>query len=101
LAVPNLCTAVSHLHSAQHHESCKGRLHVLIPTKAYSTKIITSPTKEPTPFHSDTPLLSVIHPDHLLPVKISTFSKEDTSFPHGCANERSCVGELGSMSVQS
>lgn len=80
--------------------SCEG-LCVLIPTKPFSTKIITSTKKLPVPFYSDTPLVSVIHPDHLLPAKISTFSKEETSFPHGCASESSCIGELGSMTVKS
>jgi hypothetical protein len=74
---------------------------VPIPTKLYSTKIITSLTKKTIQFYSDTPLVSVIYPDHLLSAKMSTFLKEDTSFLHGCANESSCVGEMGSMTVQS
>jgi hypothetical protein len=57
--------------------------------------------QKPVPFYSATPLFSVIDLDHVLPAKMSTFSKEDTTFLHGCANESSCVGELGSMTVQS
>jgi hypothetical protein len=69
--------------------SCED-LCVLIP-KLYSTKNITSWTIKPIPFYSDTPLVSVIYPDHLLPAKLSTFQKENTFFLHGCANESSCV----------
>ena len=87
--VPNLCTAISHSHSASHHEeptvsssSSEEDLHFLIPTKKYS-KIHISLTKEPIWIQGDTFLPAVISPDQSLTAETSTFSKEDTSFPLG------------------
>jgi len=60
-------------HPAWHHKesslnssSCDEDLHVLVPTKTYSTKSITSLTKEHIPIQSDTFLLSVISHVHPL-----------------------------------
>ena len=84
LAVPYPSVA-SHSSSAQHHEgpslnstSCEEDLHVLVPTKTYSTKSITSLTEEPIQIHSDTSLPLVISPDKQKPV---LFQKKTPPFP--------------------
>jgi len=94
-------------HPAWHHEesslnssSCDVDLHVLVPTKTYSTKAITSLTKEHIPIQSDTFLLSVISHVHPLSVDASTFSK-DASFPLGSANGSASGGELKIINIQS
>jgi hypothetical protein len=71
--------------------SSEGKLHFLIPTKTYSKKSITSLTNEHIPIQSDTSLSSVISDNQSLPAETNTFSKEDTSFPLGSANESSLV----------
>jgi hypothetical protein len=89
LAVPYHCTAFSHPHSAQHCEEspltsspCEEDFHVLVPTKTYSMKSITSLTKDYIPIHTDTSLPSVVSLDKLLQAEFNTFSEEDTSYPH-------------------
>ena len=106
LAVPSICTAVSHPHSAQYCEepclnssTCEEDLHVLVPVTTYSTKSITSLSEEP--IQSDTSLPSFISPDQSLPAETNTFSKEDTFFPLGFANESASGGELRSVNLQS
>jgi hypothetical protein len=106
--VPNLCTAISHPHSAKHHKelslnfsSSEEDFHVLVPTKTYSTKSITSLTDESIPIQSHTSLPSVLSPYQLLPEETITFSKKDISFPLGCANESASSGELRIMNLQS
>ena len=94
VAFLNHCRAISHLYSAAHLEepsSSEGKLHFLIPTKIYSKKSITSLTDEHIPIQSDTCLSSVISHNQSLPAETNTFSKEDTSFRLGSANERSLV----------
>ena len=88
LAIPNLCTAVSHCHSAEHCEepslnssASEEDLHVLVPTKTYSTKSITSLTEEPIPIQSDIFLCSLVSPDQSLPQKPSLFQKKTPLFP--------------------
>jgi len=61
--------------------SCEEDLHVLVPTKTYSMKSVTSLTKEYIPVHTDTSLPSVVSLDKSLPAEYNTFSEEDTSFP--------------------
>jgi len=107
LAVPSICTGVSHHHSAEHCEepslnssSCEEDLHVLVPMKTYSTKFITSLTKEPIAIQSETSLPSVVSPYQSLPTEIITFSKEDISVSLGYANESSSAGECGSINLQ-
>jgi hypothetical protein len=82
LAVPGLCTVVSHPYSAPHHEELslsflisEEDLHLLIATK--HTK--TSP-EQPVPIQPDTSLHSVVSPDQSLPAYTNTYSKQDTSF---------------------
>ena len=106
--VPNLCTAISHPHSAKHHEELSLNLspseedfRVLVPTETYSTKSITSLTNATIPIQSHTSLPSVVSPYQLLPEETVTFSKKDNSFPLGCANESASSGELGIMNLQS
>jgi hypothetical protein len=108
LAVPNPFTVASHSNSTQHHgkpslnsSSCEEDLHVLVPTRTYFKKSITSLTKEPTQIHSDTSLASLISPDMSLLAETSTSSKEDTSFPLGSADEIASGGELRSITLQS
>lgn len=108
LAVPKLCTVVSHPHSAEHCEehsfnssSCEEDLHVLVPTKTCSLKFITSLTKEPIAFQSETSLPSVVSPDLSLPAEtITFFLKEDISISLGYANEISSGVECGSINLQ-
>jgi hypothetical protein len=94
-------------HPAWHHEeslnssSCDKDLHVLVPTKTYSTTAIISLTKEHVPIQSDTFLLSVKSYVHSLSVEASTFSKEDASFPFGSENESTSDGELRIINIQS
>jgi len=107
LAVQNLCTVVSHPQSAEHCEepflnssSCEEDLNVLVPTKTYSTKFVTSLTKEPIAIQSETSLHSVVSPDLSLPAETITFSKEDISVSLGYANEISSGGKCGSINFQ-
>jgi hypothetical protein len=107
LAVPNLCTVVSHSHAAHHLEesslnssSSEEDLHVLVPTKIYSKKSKTSLTEEPIEIHSDTSLPSFISPDMSVPAETSSFSKEDTSFPLVSVNESASGEGLGSVNLQ-
>jgi hypothetical protein len=65
LAVPNPFTVASYSSSTQHHggpslnsTSCED-LHVLVTTRTYSKKSITSLTKEPIQIHSDITLPSI------------------------------------------
>jgi hypothetical protein len=95
-------------HPAWHHEESSLNsslfdvdLHVPVPTKTYSTKAITSLTKEHIPIQSDTFLLSVISHVRPLSAEASTFSKEDVSFPLGSANECASDGELRIINIQS
>lgn len=77
LRVPSICTAVSRPHSAQYCEepclnssSCKD-LHVLVPATTYSTKSITSLSKES--IQSDNSLPSVISPEQFFFVRVCVF----------------------------
>ena len=107
MAVPNPSTVASLSNSAQHHgglslySSSLEEDHVLAPTKTYSTNSITSLTEESIQIHSDTSLPSVISHYMSLPTENSTFSKEDTSFPLGSADESASGGELGCVNLQS
>jgi hypothetical protein len=94
-------------HPAWHHEesslnssSCDVDLHVLVPTKTYSTKAIISLTKEHIPIQLDTFLLSVISHVHPSSVEANIFSK-DASFPFGSANGSASGGELKIINIQS
>jgi hypothetical protein len=108
LAVPNPFTVASHSNSTQQHggpslnsSSYEEDLHVLVPTRTYSKKSITSLTKEPIYIHSDISLPLLIYPDMSLPAETSTSLKEDTSFPLGSADEIASGGELQSVNLQS
>lgn len=77
--VPNLRTAVSHLHSTKHCEglslnssSSEEDFHVLVPTKTYCMKSITSLIDERVPIQTLLHL-SVVSPYQLLPEETITF----------------------------
>jgi len=71
LAVPYLCTVVSHSHREEpslNSSSSEEDFYVLVPTKTYSTKSMISLTKGPIPIQTDTSLPSVISPDQQKPI---------------------------------
>ena len=82
LAVPNPSTVTSHFNSVQYHggssmnfSSCEEDLHVLVPTKTYSTKSITSLTEEPIQIHSRHFLTFSYIPWHVIPSRNQHFFK--------------------------